>query len=158
MVTFCTVCGTSLPLADVLIARGKELTHPDYHCPECGDFAAEEAHHKRDDGEDIGSDDDVAFVLKAGVTETQVAAAVRSRLAAHISATRGPGAHADVAVHAAVEAGHGGTDLVLPPDDSLLEQLEGDHRHQPSLPAVPATDENVQEELGSLDEFIERPE
>ena len=47
MVTFCTKCGMSLPLADVTIKEGEEYTSPDYECPECGDLAADAPEQKK---------------------------------------------------------------------------------------------------------------
>lgn len=35
MVTFCMSCGSSLPLADLVIRDGSEQTAPDYECPAC---------------------------------------------------------------------------------------------------------------------------
>ena len=35
MVTFCTSCGGSLPLADIILRDGMEVTRPGYACPDC---------------------------------------------------------------------------------------------------------------------------
>lgn len=63
MVTFCTKCGMSLPLADVTIKDGEEYTSPDYECPECGDLAAEApaSQKKPDPIADLGEDQEVAI-------------------------------------------------------------------------------------------------
>lgn len=158
MVTFCTVCGTSLPLADILITRGKEITSPDYRCPECGDFAAEEAHHKKGDGGDFDLEEQSALVLHAGVEQAQPVAGVASRCA-------GPSHPPAPEVHHAVAAAEGGEEVVIPPDEDLFTAADPAHHPQPSLPAVPATDEEVQEDLpdemseeDDAGEFIERPE
>lgn len=69
MVTFCTKCGMSLPLADVTIKEGEEYTSPDYECPECGDLAADAPAPKKkpDPLDDIGDDQDVT--VKDGKAE-----------------------------------------------------------------------------------------
>lgn len=43
MVTFCSCCGASLPLADVVLREGREEAHPSYKCPTCGEQAAPDA-------------------------------------------------------------------------------------------------------------------
>jgi len=169
VVTFCTVCGTSLPLADVLIQQGKELTSPDYRCPECGDFAAEEA-HKKQEVEEFDVADDGALVVRAGIEETRTGAELAGMFSGN-SRTRAASApaHAPPAAqpHAAPAPVDAAEEVVMPPDEDLLAQAP-----QPSLPLVPATDEEVQEDLltdlptkvapeeeedDELD-FIERPE
>lgn len=155
MVTFCTVCGTSLPLADILIARGKEITSPDYHCPECGDFAAEEAHHKKGDAGDFDLDEHSALVLHAGAEQAHPIADALAKCAGHMH-------HAAAAVHHSVAAAEGGEEVEIPPDEDLFTPLDPSHHPQPSLPACPALDQEVQEDLeepGEQDDdgFIERP-
>lgn len=63
MVTFCTKCGMSLPLADVTIKDGEEYTSPDYECPECGDLAADapEQKTKPDPVADLGEDQELTI-------------------------------------------------------------------------------------------------
>lgn len=63
MVTFCTKCGMSLPLADVTIKGGEEYTSPDYECPECGDLAADAPEQKKkpDPVEDLGEDQELTI-------------------------------------------------------------------------------------------------
>lgn len=160
MVTFCTVCGTSLPLADVLIKAGKELTSPDYRCPECGDFAAEEAHRARPGGDDFDVDELAGLVVRAGIEET--------RTAAELSTMFGSRAHSHAVAVAAPAPVDTEGDVVMPPDEDLLSKGP-----QPALPALPAVDEEVQEDLptdlpAKVEEepaeeeddmdFIERPE
>lgn len=136
MVTFCTVCGTSLPLADLLIKGGKELTSPEYRCPECGDFAAEEAHDKKaQDGEfDLG--DGEALVIQSGSAQSRPAAEALAGLgSAGPAIAVAPPPRAAAPPPPAVPADE---DVVMPPDTDLM---------QPNLPLVPAVDEEVQEDL-----------
>ncbi len=168
MVTFCTVCGTSLPLADLLIKGGKELTSPDYRCPECGDFAAEEAHGKKSSDGDADLEDGSAWVIRGGAAETRSAAEALAGLAVARVAAASPAVAAPAMAAATdsspppYESESLEDDVVMPPDTDSM---------QPHLPLVPAVDEELQEDLpedlGGLEsaseddedlDFIERPE
>ncbi len=66
MVTFCARCGASLPTADITFTVGKEITSPDYRCPECNEFASEHPHDDRKALPEVAADGVIDLVIRDG--------------------------------------------------------------------------------------------
>jgi DNA-directed RNA polymerase subunit RPC12/RpoP len=71
MVMFCSKCGGSVPLADILLRKGKEYISAEYMCPSCGKKAAAEA-PPRPANEDIEEiKDGFDLVVKEGEAQDE---------------------------------------------------------------------------------------
>ncbi|MBI5367948.1 MAG: hypothetical protein HZA54_12985 [Planctomycetes bacterium] len=66
MPNFCFRCGISLPTADITFRAGKESISIDFRCPECKQFAAEDAQEERRSLPDVAADGLIDLVIKDG--------------------------------------------------------------------------------------------